>query len=100
MKKLNQAIDRFCILHPRFGIPNLILYIVAANVVVFLLDSFSHAGLSDLLYFSLGAVTHGQLWRIVTFVLIPDAGSAFSLLISCYFYYWIGSMLERQWGTP
>lgn len=99
LNKLNQAIDRFCILHPRFGIPNLILYIVVSNVAVYLLDSFSGAGLSNLLYFSLDAVAHGQLWRIVTFVLIPDAGGAFSLLISCYFYYWIGTTLERRWGT-
>ena len=99
MKKLNQAIDRFCILHPRFGVPNLILYIVVANVIVYLLDSFSGAGLSQLLYFSLGLVTSGQLWRLVTFVLIPEGGSAFFLLISCYFYYWIGTTLERRWGT-
>ena len=99
MKKLNQAIDRFCILHPRFGVPNLILYIVVANVVVYLLDSFSDFSLSYLLYFSLDAVLHGQIWRLVTFVLIPDSRGAFSVLISCYFYYWIGTTLERRWGT-
>ncbi len=100
MKKLHDTIDRFCILHPRFGIPNLMLYIVIANFAVYLLDSFSNGTtLSGLLYFSLDTVARGQLWRIVTFVLIPDAGGVFSLLISCYFYYWIGGTLERQWGT-
>lgn len=99
MKKLNQAIDRFCILHPRFGVPNLILYVVVANVIVYLLDGFSGAGLSQLLYFSLNEVLHGQIWRLVTFVLIPESGGAFFLLISCYFYYWIGTTLERRWGT-
>lgn len=101
MKKLHNAIDRFCILHPRFGVPNLMLYIVVANVAVYLLDSFSTGGvrLSDLLCFTLSGVAHGQLWRLLTFVLIPDAGGAIFLLISCYFYYWIGSTLERQWGT-
>lgn len=99
MKKLNQAIDRFCILHPRFGVPNLILYVVVANVAVYLLDRFSNASLSNLLYFSLDAVMRGQIWRLVAFVLIPDAGGPLSLLISCYFYYWIGTTLERRWGT-
>ena len=101
MKKLNNAIDRFCILHPHFGIPNLMLYIVICNVAVYILDMFSNGsvGLSDLLCFSFPAILRGQIWRIVTFVLIPTAGSAFSVLISCYFYYWIGSTLERQWGT-
>ena len=101
LKKLNHAIDRFCILHPNFGIPNLMLYIVISNVAVYLLDMFStgSVGLSDLLCFSLSAVLRGQVWRLVTFALIPEAGSPFSLIISCYFYYWIGSSLERQWGT-
>jgi len=99
LKKLNQAIDRFCILHPRFGVPNLILYVVVANVAVYLLDRFSNASLSNLLYFSLDAVMRGQIWRLVAFVLIPDAGGPLSLLISCYFYYWIGTTLERRWGT-
>lgn len=99
MKKLNQAIDRFCILHPHFGIPNLMLYIVVANVAVFLLDSFSNSSLSYLLYFSPDMLLRGQIWRLVTFVLIPEGGGALTVLISCYFYYWIGSTLERQWGT-
>ena len=42
MKKLNQAIDRFCILHPNFGIPNLMLYVVIGNVVLGLLSNFSN----------------------------------------------------------
>ena len=99
MKKLNQAIDRFCILHPQFGIPNLMLYIVVANVAVFLLDSFSNYGLTRLLYFSPDMLLRAQIWRLVTFVLIPEGGGALTVLISCYFYYWIGSTLERRWGT-
>ncbi len=101
MKKLNDAVDRFCILHPRFGIPNLMLYIVICNVAVYLLDMFSTGGmrLSDLLCFTTTAVAHGQLWRIATFALIPEASGPLTLLISCYFYYWIGTSLERQWGT-
>ncbi len=102
MNKLNRAIDRFCLRHPRFGVPNLMLYIVACNVAVYLLDQFSTGStrLSDLLCFTLSAAARGQLWRFVTFVLIPEGGNPITVLISCYFYYWIGSMLERQWGTP
>lgn len=99
MKKLNDAIDRFCILHPRFGVPNLMLYIVAANAVVFLLDMFSGNALSAALCFSTDLVAKGQIWRIVTFALIPEGSRPLAVFISCYFYYWIGSTLERQWGT-
>ena len=35
----------------------------------------------------------------MTFVFLPLYSSPFSLLISLYFYYFIGSTLERQWGA-
>lgn len=101
MKKLNRAIDRFCILHPHFGIPNLMLYIVIGNVVTYLLANFSSAGsgVYELFTYSVSGITEGQLWRFITFLFIPMDSSPFFLLITCYFYYWIGSILERQWGT-
>ena len=98
MKKLNNAVDRFCILHPNFGIPNLMLYIVIANVAVYLLDSFSNHALTMALYFSPRLVLHGQIWRLVTFALIPRS-SSFWALIFLYFYYFIGTALEREWGS-
>ena len=99
MKKLNQAIDRFCILHPNFGIPNLMLYVVIGNVVLGLLSGFSTGNFLSFFSFTLDGLLHGQIWRLITFVLIPESTSPFYLLITCYFYYWIGSTLERQWGT-
>ena len=99
LKKLNNAIDRFCILHPHFGIPNLMLYIVVCNVAVYLLDTFSNGtSLSSLLYFSLGHILQGQVWRIVTFALVPS-GSGLLFFFYCYFTYSMGRTLEQQWGT-
>lgn len=40
-----------------------------------------------------------ELWRLVTWLVIPNASNPFMLLLSCYFYYWIAAMLEREWGT-
>ena len=102
MKKLYQAVDRFCARHPRFGIPNLMRYIVIGNAVVYLLMMFSQMNDSNalsFLYFNWGAVCRGELWRIATFVFVPDGGNPLLVAISLYFYYWIGSTLERQWGT-
>lgn len=46
------------------------------------------------------AVLHGQIWRLVTWVLIPPSESnIFFMLIMLYFYYSIGTTLERTWGT-
>ena len=37
LRKLYDAADRFCARHPRFGVPDLMRYIVIGNVVVFFL---------------------------------------------------------------
>lgn len=100
MKKLNDAVDRFAYAHPRFGIPNLMKYIVAGNVIVYLLLAFSHNGAINFLAFNWNAVLHGELWRLVTFIFVPSSSNALSLAISLYFYYFIGNLLEREWGTP
>ena len=102
MKKLYDGVQRFCAAHPRFGIPNLMRVIVIGNVAVYvlmLLTQANDANALSFLTFNLNALLHGEVWRLVTFVFVPASSSPFALLISLYFYYWIGSTLERQWGT-
>ena len=102
MKKIYDAVERFCARHPRFGIPNLMRYIVIGNVVVYflsMLSSKADATALDFLVFNLNGLLHGEVWRLVTFVFVPEYFSPFALIISLYFYYWIGSILERDWGT-
>lgn len=45
------------------------------------------------------AILHGQIWRIFTYIIYPPTGSLITILISLYFYYVVGTMLERQWGS-
>lgn len=46
------------------------------------------------------AILHGQVWRLFTWVLIPDGSlGIFFALISMYFYFSIGRTLERTWGS-
>lgn len=99
LKKLYEAVDRFCARHPRFGIPNLMLYISIGTILVYVLLLFSDYTAISFLTFDLAHVLHGEVWRIITYIFVPMYGSPFSLLIALYFYYWIGSTLERQWGT-
>lgn len=96
-------IDRFCAKHPRFGIPNLMKILVIIQIVVYVVDFITELstgfGWSSFLYFVPAYIFNGQLWRLITWLVIPNAGNPFMLLLSCYFYYWIASTLERQWGT-
>lgn len=108
MRAMEKWIDKFCRDHPNFGIPNLMLYIAVANVAIYLLDTFSlGASISSMLDFDRYAIFHGQIWRLVTFVLLPQGGDflffkgsgIFFVILSAYFYFWIGRLLEREWGT-
>lgn len=103
MRAMQQWLERFCRKHPRLCIPGLMRYIVIGSVVVFLLDMFSVGGTglaSGLLSFQLDAILHGQVWRLITFVFVPySSRNIFLFAITLYFYYFIGTALEREWGS-
>ena len=100
LKKLHETVERFCVRHPRFGISNLMRYIVIGTAAIFLLQMFvTDATALNFLYFDLQSLLRGEIWRLVTFLFVPNTNRPFMLLIELYFYYWIGSTLERQWGT-
>ena len=66
MNSLRRRIDRFCVLHPNFGIPNLMLYIVIGNIAFYLLSLFSTldgGSFYSILSFSWAGLKQGQLWR-------------------------------------
>ena len=93
------AVDRFCYRHPNFGIPNLMLYIVIGNVVIWLFSLMDTTStLISYLSFSPYYILKGQVWRLFTFALIPNDTGVFALLMF-YFYYFIGSTIERSWGS-
>jgi membrane associated rhomboid family serine protease len=84
----------------KYAIRNLIIYITVGQLAVFLANFFFPY--YDIIgYISLSAreVLAGQVWRLVTFVFVPDESSILWLLISLYFYYIIGSNLERIWDS-
>ena len=100
MRKLMNQIERFCYRHPHFGIPNLMMAIAIGNIAVWVLMQMdTTAKLYQLLCMSGQGVLHGQIWRLVTFVFVPDESNLIWFMISLYFYYWIGSSLEREWGA-
>ncbi len=100
LKWLSRKIDLFCYKHPRFGIPNLMLYIVVANVVIWLFGMMDTTyTIISLLEFDAAMILKGQVWRLISFMFIPNSTSILALLFF-YFYYFIGKTLEDQWGTP
>ena len=92
-----RQIERFCYRHPNFGIPNLMRYLTIANGLFWVLNMINPSFLS-FMFFSPALILRGQVWRLVSFLFIPPSTGLLALLVF-YFYYWIGSTLENQWGT-
>lgn len=83
----------------RFAIHNLMLYVCSTMLAVYFLQQLIGVPVVQYLFLSRGALLSGQIWRIITFIFIPPMSSPFWLLITLYFYYYIGSTLENQWGA-
>ena len=95
MRAFSNAIDEFCRKHRNFGIPRLMVYIVAISAVAFI---FSDTVLS-FFAFSPSLIMQGQIWRLVTWIFMPLSNQILFLLITLYLYYMIGTTLEREWGA-
>ena len=83
----------------KYAIPNLMYYIIGIYLVGFVIELFAPDVYTY--YFSLDAakVLHGQVWRLVTFILQPPSSSIIFMVFTLYFYYVIGTVLERIWGS-
>ena len=97
----------------RFAIPRLMNYIIGGYAIGYLLYfMYRVTGLNYLAYLALDPyqilhITNGipvpQVWRLITWVLIPPFGFTFMDLIfgaiMMVFYWQLGNVLERSWGT-
>ena len=45
------------------------------------------------------AIIHGQVWRLISWVLVPEQTTLIFIIIVLYFYYSIGRTLEKTWGS-
>ena len=96
MRKLNSAMERFALRHPNFGIPNLMRFIIIGNAAMFFLLRMTNGEAVYFLGFEWGAVLRGQIWRLVSFIFVPESLQPFNLILSLYFMWFIGTMLERE----
>ena len=95
MKKRNRMQEKL----EKYAIPNLTLYLIICYGIGYLLQMLA----PNVFYYLLldpFLVCKGQIWRLVTWVLIPPENTnILFVLIMLYLYYSLGSLLERLWGT-
>ncbi len=82
----------------RFAIPNLTVYLLVGYVIGF--------GIVNLMRDMVGYLTlepalilRGQVWRLISWVLIPPTDNLISLVFLVLLYYSLGTALERTWGS-
>lgn len=83
----------------KYAIRNLMYYIILLYALGFVILLVNPDIYYNFLSLDASAILHGQIWRIFTYIIYPPTGSLITILISLYFYYTIGTMLERQWGS-
>ena len=84
----------------RYAIHNLMLYIVIAQAVVLGAAIVLQINLAGMLDFYLPAIKAGQVWRLITFIIVPpSSGNIIFTALAMYFSWLIGSSLENEWGA-
>lgn len=99
MNKLERKIGKY-------AIKNLSRYLIGAYAIGYILYFMSYAtGKNILGYLTLEPyfILRGQIWRLITWVLIPynslsGLGLIFAIIMMVL-YYQLGTILERTWGT-
>lgn len=82
----------------KFGIANLTLLLIVGYAIGYILQIVSP---SMLAYLTLdaNAILKGQVWRLITWLVVPPSSFDVFTLLILYFYYRIGTLLENIWGT-
>ena len=83
----------------RYAIPNLMYFIIILYGIGFVLDYINPYFYIQYLSLNAAEILHGQIWRIVTFLIQPPSNNLIFLIIALYFYYMIGRTLEQTWGS-
>ena len=81
----------------KFAIPNLTLILIGGFILGYLIEIFMPEGL-QLLAMNPDKILHGQIYRLVTWVVIPPQSASILVIIMLMFYYSIGRTLENAWG--
>ena len=82
----------------RYRMPNLIIGIIIGQVVLFILATAMPGLVLEYAPLTRSGLVHLQLWRLITFVFIPQSFNAINLLFELYLLYFIGTALQSAWG--
>lgn len=83
----------------KYAIQNLMLYVSVFYVAGAIICWQAPMVYFEYLMLDAGAILHGQIWRIVTFLMWPLSSNPILNLLVIYCYYNLGRSLEYVWGA-
>jgi hypothetical protein len=86
--------------YAKYAIKNLMTYIIGLYTLGIVVNILIPDIYTNYLSLNAAAILHGQLWRIVTFIIQPPSTTNLIFIVFVlYFYYMIGTVLEQIWGS-
>ncbi|MCR5420311.1 MAG: hypothetical protein K6E98_04845 [Lachnospiraceae bacterium] len=86
----------------RYAIVNLSKYVIGCYILGYAIMIIGRITGTNLLgFFSLDPykILHGQIWRLITWIIVPPQSIDLFTIIMLMLYYSLGTSLERTWGT-
>ncbi len=102
---LNRFLSRFEEKFGKFAVKNLMTIILIGMIVIYAFDFLTrnnpdmHDSVSSLFQFDLERIQAGQVWRLITFLFVPQIMSLLPALFMFYILWLLGTGLEEQWGS-
>ena len=81
----------------KFAIPNLTVILISGFILGYLIEIFSPEAL-ELIALNPEKIMQGQIYRLITWVVMPPESISVFIVIMLFFYYSIGRSLEQTWG--
>jgi membrane associated rhomboid family serine protease len=82
---------------PWLGTPGLLKAVVLLNALTFLLVT-ANPAYGDVLSLDAAKIMQGEVWRLVTYIFVPETRSVFWILFALLFLWFLSTMLEDMWG--
>lgn len=81
----------------KFAIPNLTVILIVGFVVGYIIEIVQPNALY-LINLNPAKIMQGQIYRLLTWVIMPPGGASLLIIITLMFYYSVGRSLENAWG--
>jgi Predicted membrane protein len=88
----------------KYAIHNFVLILTLLMACVYILDFYAvstHAAFSivNFLAFDRDLILQGQIWRLISFIIMPPETSIIFVIFALYMFYIFGKSLEDHWGS-